>query len=276
MIETPAADSIPWSFLTRYCEVSCRWVASQDGDSGRLAAYRNLTNLIDLRMDLPDHIFLQAATVPVVLPNVRSVSLRLHGLYGSIQALAMPMLEEFNIEFSHLSHTSYLVDPYAAFHPVLCLFPRRCHSPSHVRVLRAMSGSVFPPFDCASALEQFPNLVELSLNIPYVVSNTLVSRLVPHDGNLPLAPKLERIHFPNRSLLHNDCLWQNFVEMLYARFRPTVHGVSRLQTFEFPTDSRAYDFDVVAGLKTLRERNHWDIRVGSDCVFPAWDEWRMC
>ncbi|KAK7055129.1 hypothetical protein R3P38DRAFT_1345416 [Favolaschia claudopus] len=272
MIETSAADSIPWSRLTRYCEVLCRWV---DSEQGRLAAYRKLTSLIDLRMDLADHTFFQAATVPVVLPNLRSVSLRIHAIYGTIQTLAMPMLEEFNIEFSHTRH---LVDPYTgnAIQPVLCLFPRcSSHSRSNLRVFRAMSGSFSPPFDCASALEQFPNLVELSLNVPYMVTNTLISRLVPHDGNLPLAPKLERIHFPNRSLLHNDCLWQNVLDMLYARFRPTVPGVSRLHTFEFPTDSRGYDVDVVAGLKTLRQRNHWDIRVGSDCVFPAWDEWRM-
>ncbi|KAK7027612.1 hypothetical protein R3P38DRAFT_942039 [Favolaschia claudopus] len=199
-------------------------------------------------MDLFDHIFFQAAAVP---------------------ALDMPMLEEFSIEYSHTMHAFY---PYGAIQPMLCLFPYCSHPCSGV--YRAMAGPFDPPFDIGSALEQFPDLVELSLDIPNLISNTLISRLVPRDGKLPLAPKLERIHFPNRSLLHKDCLWQTLVDMLYARFCPTVHGVSRLHTFEFPTDKRSHDVDVVAGLKTLRKRHHWNIKVGFESVFPAWNEWR--
>jgi hypothetical protein len=100
-----------------------------------------------------------------------------------------------------------------------------------------------------------------------------VSRLIPLPHQLPLiGPKLGTIRFSNRSFVDGSCEWQTLVGMLQARFRPTVPGITRLRTFEFSVAELAHDANVTSGLKALRVRNDWDIRVGDECSLPPWEK----
>jgi hypothetical protein len=138
----------------------------------------------------------------------------------------------------------------------------------------------------------FPDLKEIAIDLPNVVSDMFFARLISYRGisipvttgrrtqdlpngvhdQLPLAPKLEIIRLSNRSFIHNGCKWRTLAGMLQARFRPTMPGISPLRTFEFFTDDWANDENVTMALKILRKQNHWDIRVGDECKFPAWDD----
>ncbi|KAK7055111.1 hypothetical protein R3P38DRAFT_2599950 [Favolaschia claudopus] len=271
IVPTSNISNLPLSQLTRYCEIRCSWDQFKDNKQERLSFYRKLTNLKVFRVDAENLNFFQWPTIPVVLRTVRSASLRLRSPYTTIRKLQMPHLEDFSIEYARDRYNAVLSSPFSALQ---ALVPT---PGSQLKILRIHSLISLPACNFAGVLEEhLPNLVELYIDFPNLISNTLVSGFIPHGiGQLPLAAKLEIIHLSNRSFVNRSCPWQTLVDMLQARFRPTVCGVSQLRTFKFQTDTiGSHDVDVVAGLRTLRKRHHWDIRVGPECVFPAWDEWR--
>ncbi|KAF7345086.1 hypothetical protein MVEN_01672200 [Mycena venus] len=257
---------IPWAQLTRYCEIDCSWSYAPVGHQGRLSSYRKLTNLCVLCLRLKNSDFRETDT-PVELPNVRAAALHFFDsrITKITQSFDMPMLEEFSIEYSHVwvdaSNGLDILMPLSS--PRLKFFRARLHSNL------PFNGQHNP--DCT--LEMFPDLREISIDVPHTISDTIVSRLIPYNDQLPLCPKLEIIRLSNKSFATDLCKWQTLADMLQARFRvPVVQGISRLCTFEFSTDEVAHDVNVTTGLKALRKRNQWDIRVGDECRFPAWDE----
>ncbi|KAJ6482912.1 hypothetical protein C8R47DRAFT_1321872 [Mycena vitilis] len=247
---------IPWSQLTQYTEIDCLWGNGGDESARkRLASYRELTNLVVFCLETPE---LGSTDVPVLLPRLRVALFCSSGTV--IESFDMPALEELSMD----SNGSRLYIPTSS----LCLKILR------VRMHRSWSSSY--PLMVAGDLERvlglFADLTELSIDVPYGISDADISRLIPHNGQLPLAPKLHTIRISNWSFIDNSCKWTTLVDMLHARFRPTVQGVSRLRAFDFSTDLSAHDEHVVAGLRALRARYHWGIRAGYECQPPAWDE----
>ncbi|KAJ6542688.1 hypothetical protein B0H19DRAFT_1000363 [Mycena capillaripes] len=261
--------SIPWSQLTRYCEINSpwnHWGLDWHGPSQqRLASYRQLTNLLVLCMDSSSNF--PRMDAPIILPNLRAASFRFSRTTSNVvRSFEMPALEEFSIEYSDFDHSDFGRLRASTFFPT---------SSPRLKVLRVKTQLRYLPSgqgDLEQAFEMFPELTEITIDVPSLMSNTDISRLVPYHGQLPLVPKLEIIRLSNRSFVHNGCEWRTLVDMLQARFRPSVPGISRLHTFEFATDDWSNDRNVMVGLQTLRMRNRWDIRVGGECRFPAWDD----
>ncbi|KAJ7687460.1 hypothetical protein B0H14DRAFT_3055549 [Mycena olivaceomarginata] len=254
---------IPWSQLTRYCEIECDWV---DGNEGRLGSYRKLTNLRSLRMKLSEHRFLETDT-PLIFPDLRAATLDFLLYTHShttklIQSFDMPALEDLTIRYGDA-----LVDP------LPFLIPR---SSPKLKYLRAHAHTSFPyadPDHLARTLELFPGLEEIIIDIPHLITNTDVSRLIPSPHQLPLlGPKLGTIWFSNRSFVDSSCEWRTLASMLQARFQPMVPGITRLRTFEFFAEEFANDANVTSGLQALRLRNDWNIRVGDECSLAPWEE----
>ncbi|KAJ7789722.1 hypothetical protein B0H14DRAFT_3161922 [Mycena olivaceomarginata] len=252
---------IPWNQLTRYCEIGCDWLV---GNGGRLWSYRKLTNLRILRMKLSEYRFLETGT-PLILPNLRAAILDFLLCTHShttelMQSFDMPALEDLTIRYGAL------VDPLRFL--VLRSSPK-------LKYLRAHAHTSFPyadPDHLVRILELFPGLEEIIIDIPHLITNTDVSRLIPSPHQLPLlGPKLGTIWFSNRSFVDGSCEWRTLANMLQARFQPTVPGITRLQTFKFFTEKFSNDAIVTSGLKTLRVRNDWDIRVGDKCSLPSWE-----
>ncbi|KAJ7353666.1 hypothetical protein DFH08DRAFT_857434 [Mycena albidolilacea] len=253
---------IPWDQLTRYCEIRCDWL---DGNDGRLWSYRKLTNLRILRMKLSEYRFLETDT-PLILPNLRAAILDFLLCTHShttelMQSFDMPALEDLTIRYGAL------VDPLRS------LVPR---SSPKLKYLRAHAHTSFPYADpdhhLVRILELFPGLEGIIIDIPHLITNTDVSRLIPSPHQLPLlGPKLGTIWFSNRSFVDGSCEWRTLANMLQARFQPTVPGITRLQTFEFFTEKFLDDAIVTSGLKALKVRNDWDIRVGDECSLPSWE-----
>ncbi|KAF7345104.1 hypothetical protein MVEN_01674100 [Mycena venus] len=246
-------SDIPWSRLTRYCEIDCYWAGTD-----RLASYRRLTNLLVLCLRVDDD-FSQSRVDAVILPNLRAASFHLSRStpIKVVQYFEMPMLEAFSIEHSDAGQFQVGLP---SFSPRLKILRARIHYPP------VIAGNL----ECT--LEMFPDLTELSIDVPYLITNASVSRLVPYNDRPPLASKLEILRLSNRSFRHNSCEWRTLADMLQARFRPTMPGISRLQTFEFPVDKWANDGNVTTALQTLRAQNRWNIKVGGECMFPAWDD----
>ncbi|KAJ7875336.1 hypothetical protein B0H14DRAFT_2716188 [Mycena olivaceomarginata] len=253
---------IPWSQLTRYCEIGCNWPG---GGERRLGSYQKLTNLRILRMKLSEYRFLETDT-PLILPNLRAATLDFLLCIRShttklIQSFDMPALEDLTIQYGDA-----LVDP------LPFLVPR---SSPKLKFFRARAYTTFPSADpdhLVRTLELFPDLEEIMIDIPHLITNTAVSRLIPSPHELPLlGPKLGTIRFSDWSFVDGSCEWRTLVGMLQARFRPTVPGITRLQTFEFSTEF-SNDVNVTSGLKALRVRNNWDIRVGNECSLPPWEK----
>ncbi|KAJ7179583.1 hypothetical protein C8R46DRAFT_1074161 [Mycena filopes] len=241
------SDVVPWAQLTRYCEIDCIWWNT----SVRVECYRHLTNLSvlflkQLRMS-PD------GWTSILLPRLRQATFIFDAL-----ALEMPVLEVMHIK--HAANEYYGSLPLPA-------------SSLRLKILRIqMRYPCITQGGLELALQLFPDLTEIHIDAPNVISDAAISRLVPNrDQLLPLSPRLEVIRLSNRSFVHETCEWRMLVDLLHARFQPTVEGVSALRMFEFVTSDWARDENVAAGLRTLGSRNHWDIRV-SDREFPAWDE----
>ncbi|KAJ6476276.1 hypothetical protein C8R45DRAFT_375475 [Mycena sanguinolenta] len=251
---------IPWSQLTRYCEIDCLW---NPDDLGRLMSYRKLTNLRVLRLRLSN--LLETDTL-LVLPNLRTAWLDFHGYYSqtSIQLFHMPVLEKCTLGLENTRHFDALI-PHSS--PRLKSFRVRVHPTSMWDAPRDLG-------DLGRALEMFPDLEEISLDVPNLISDADISALIPDSSHLPVASKLEILQLSNRSFKNKDCRWQTLVNMLQARFQPPIQGILRLRTFEFFTDDLWYDVNVTSGLWALAERNQWDIRVsyfGPNYLFLQWE-----
>ncbi|KAJ7657888.1 hypothetical protein DFH06DRAFT_1327946 [Mycena polygramma] len=253
-------NAIPWSQLTRYCEVDCEWTANTQE---RLPLYRNLLNLVLLSLavaisqgrETPS--FFDTDTRAVVLPNLRVACFRLNNLTGNniLRCLEMPALEKFSIEDSD-SHRFGSCMPSSS--------PR-------LKVLRVQAQIGYVGHDEEErALGLFPDLTELSIDAPNLITEPEIVLLIPSSGQLALGRKLEIIRLSNASFFHQGCWWDTLLAMLRARFRPTVEGISQLRTFEFSTDAGGDDQHVTAGLRTLGAQNHWDIRLRR-YGFAAWD-----
>jgi hypothetical protein len=217
-------------------------------------------------MKLSEYRFLETDT-PLILPNLRAATLdfllRIHSHTTKlIQSFDMPALEDLTIRYGDA-----LVDP------LRFLVPR---SSPKLKYLRAHAYTSFPygePSHLDHTLELFPDLEEIIIDIPHLITNTAVSRLIPSPHQLPLlGPKLGTIWFSNRSFVDGSCEWRTLVGMLQARFWPMVPGITRLRTFEFFTEEFSNDANVTSGLKALRVRNDWDIRVGDECSLPPWEK----
>jgi hypothetical protein len=217
-------------------------------------------------MKLSEYRFLETDT-PLILPNLRAATLDFLLCTHShttklIQSLDMPALEDLTIRYGDA-----LVDP------LRFLVPR---SSLKLKYLRARAYTSLPygePGHLDHTLELFPDLEEIMIDIPHLITNTAVSRLIPSPHQLPLlGPKLGTIWFSNRSFVDGSCEWRTLVGMLQARFRPTVPGITRLRTFEFFTDEFSNDANVTSGLEALGVRNDWDIRVGDECSLAPWEE----
>ncbi|KAJ7041232.1 hypothetical protein C8F04DRAFT_173183 [Mycena alexandri] len=243
---------VPWSRLTRYCEIDCTWEFDWLEGTGRLASYRQLTQLCTfcLESDTP------AAMEPLLLPNLRAAFFAFRGSYGSpfegIQSFEMPMLELFSLRYPYALELSDCVPAYS---------PR-------LKVLRAQIECVDGP-DMEHVMKTFPDLTELTIDIPSFISNADILRLIPFHDELPLNPKLQIIRLSNRSFVHNRCHWKTLVHLLQARFRPAMGGMSALRTFEFSTDLSS-DENVITGLKALAVENRWNIIVRNKIEFLPW------
>ncbi|KAJ6526629.1 hypothetical protein DFH09DRAFT_1285884 [Mycena vulgaris] len=248
------SSHIPWSQLTRYREINCWWDESEPTD--RLASYRQLENLIILRLDVLHQWLLPETMVSGVslsFPKLRVASFRFHCITNIdvLQSFDMPVLEVVSVDGFG---TSLSISG-----PLPCL-----------KILRAR----IPLRECEDAaehiLEMCPALTELALDGPDLISNHLISRLTSNSDEPPICPKLQTIRFSNRAFLHNECKWTTFLEMLRARFKPTMETISPLRAFEFYVGRHA-DETVVTSLKLLRRRTQWDIKVGDECKWPEWD-----
>ncbi|KAJ7482203.1 hypothetical protein B0H11DRAFT_2022057 [Mycena galericulata] len=255
---------IPWAQLTRYLEDGCTW----DWTAERWSSYRKCRNLCVLRLRVSSPLFTttapQSEEAIVLFPRLRAASFFFHsssrtGLAKGLQLFEMPALEVFSIKGPHQSQSNFF-------------------SPRHSIHLKVLRIDIEEPmmdmqaWDAEHILELYPNLTEISLNAPDTISNAAISGLIPHNGRLPLAPKLQIIRFPNRSYIHESCQWETLVELLRSRFQPTVDGVATLRSFEFLTDEWAQDEMVSTSLKRLGKEENWDIRVGEECSVLNWDD----
>ncbi|KAJ7657900.1 hypothetical protein DFH06DRAFT_456695 [Mycena polygramma] len=247
---------IPWSQLTQYSEIDCSWstINRRQTHRERVASYRQLTNLTTFC--LWTSFF--TVTEPVVLPRLRVASFYTDS--DTMRSFEMPVLEELSMDLSPRR------------------VPFQVPSSPRLKILRVRINTVLsnpPNFagDLERALELLPDLVELSVEFSDLITNTDISRLIPYNGQLPLAPKLEIIWFTNGSFIHESCKWTTLADMLQARFQPEIQGVSQLRSFELPKGYSVFEDDnVVAGLKALRARHHWNIRVDDECEVPTWDD----
>ncbi|KAJ7145778.1 hypothetical protein C8R44DRAFT_655707 [Mycena epipterygia] len=263
-VEMPPTDSvlIPWSRLTRYCEIDCSWPWASPLE--RVASYRQLTNLDALCLSLSSRDpFLEGILVEtrILLPNLRVASFRscssLCPMSDFTKFLDMPVLEAFSIH--GLSTNEFN----------LCLPD---FSP-HLKILRVQINDLSARDVTAErALEMFPDLTEITLDAPDLITDHAISRLTPRLDQSPLCRQLEIIRFANKSFVNKNCKWTTLVEMLQARFKPTVDGVSPLRLFEFQPDEWVNDKMVAASLKALKVQTRWDIRVGDWCKMPHWDD----
>ncbi|KAJ7777600.1 hypothetical protein DFH07DRAFT_876837 [Mycena maculata] len=242
---------IPWSQLTRYREEDCGWLDPVE----RLASYRQLTNLLVFRLKWAAQRF-QTPAEALLFPSLRVASLQLSMRLGEklVPLLDMPVLQSFSIEIEGDACQLHLCLP---------------HSSPHLKVLRVTMLTCIG--DAERAFEMFPDLTEIALDSPYIISDNILSRLIPYPDRPPLSPKLELIRFSNRSFLHNDCKWETLVELLRARFRPTIDGIASLHTFEFPTGLGVRDEVVISSLKRLRKKEHWNIKVDEECRHLNWE-----
>ncbi|KAJ7778548.1 hypothetical protein B0H16DRAFT_890259 [Mycena metata] len=243
---------IPWSQLTRYCEIDCAWWSSQ------LASYRQLTNLVELSLKLYHEPERDGA--PILLPRLRKASFDFDRWAPDfVQSLEMPALEVLRIKHAANENHSSLPVPLSSPHLKIL----------HIQI-RYMSAS---RGELERALERYPDLTEITIDAPDVISNTDIMRLIlSRNQSFLLAPKLEIMRLSNRSFIHRACEWRTLRNMLEGRFQPTMEGLSTLQTFELATNDWAMDENVTVALKQLGSRNQWDIRTSHQPDFPAWDE----
>ncbi|KAJ7657907.1 hypothetical protein DFH06DRAFT_1197470 [Mycena polygramma] len=258
---------LPWSRITRYREYDCWWSGAEE----RFASYRRLTDVHVLCLEVRNLPAYRHLNPPMLFPNLRDASFRFTDTTdpftdttstdASLSFLEMPALENLSFEYSGPG-------PFKLRSSI----PRSSPCLKVLRVRAQLHYRSMAQGDLESAFELFPHLTEISIDVPNVISTADLARLIPYDGHLPLAPKLEIIRFSNKSFVHTRCEWRTLLGMLQARFKPTMRGITRLRHFEFSTDEWSNDENVVAGLKTLRRQNGWDIRVAEECKFPAWDE----
>jgi hypothetical protein len=256
---------IPWSQLTRYCEIYCSWEQQE-----RLASYRQLTNLRVLHLRFPSYetgAFRLSESAPSVFPHLCSASFYFRNggptAQEVIQFFDMPALEVFSVHYD--------------VGTLRLILPRSTPRLKILRIHLHEFNSTILTEEAERALEMLSSLTEIAFIGPSLVSNRLVSRLTPYRDRLPLCPNLEIIRLSNRSFVHNDCMWTTLLGMLCARFEPTMEGISRRRKFEFHPDrwAEANDQQVVDALKRLRNEIRWDIRVGDECRMPDWDDMHL-
>ncbi|KAF7373365.1 hypothetical protein MSAN_00546100 [Mycena sanguinolenta] len=171
---------IPWSRLTQYNELGCSW------DGNRLSSYRQLTNLLVLRLrfDQLDDDFPELNST-VVFPNLRTACFHFSNNHASaiqvLQHFEMPVLEAFSIEHYHVSQFD------------ICL-------PSSSSRLKVFRATVHYPYtmenDLHRVLEMFPHLTELSIDVPHLVTDMAIARLTSYKE---VASDLGLLRLSNRS-----------------------------------------------------------------------------
>ncbi|KAJ7160725.1 hypothetical protein C8R46DRAFT_955552 [Mycena filopes] len=248
-----ASLSLPWPQLLRYREQRCTWTSL----SQLSAAYGGLVNLRELWWECPRLLFrLAIPDKSFLLPNLRVA--RFHFDDDGVdlpRTLVMPVLQAFSIETSTRTHF------------------RSClpTSSPDVKILQLRIDG-FLQSNLTYALAMFPEITQLTLDARHghLISNADVSDLIPMLGQPTLAPHLGILRLSNRSFRNKECQWTTLADMLHARFRPTVHGVTPLRRFDFFTGPCSNDLHVATALTNLGRQNRWDIRVVSEAEFPAW------
>ncbi|KAJ6482922.1 hypothetical protein C8R47DRAFT_1133180 [Mycena vitilis] len=248
---------IPWSRLTRLCEMDCSMRES-------LESYRKLDALLELCLDIRDF---PPTSAPIIFPNLRAASLRISTTANTkvVQCFEMPVLEHFSIEYPGPSHSNSSCGHAGLHYPT---------SSPHLKVLRIRARACYLHpghhlFKLEHALKLFPNLTEITIDVHSLISQSDISRLTPDHTQLLLVPKLEIMRFSEKSFVNEDCQWRTLLEMLHARFEPTVAGVSPLRRFETSTEKWSVDTIVTRGLKPS-EKPVW-----AGMLKPAqiWSNW---
>ncbi|KAJ7269524.1 hypothetical protein C8J57DRAFT_1322220 [Mycena rebaudengoi] len=251
---------IPWSQLTRYSERYCVW----SNDGVRWAAYRQLTNVVVLLLDLSAG---EQLTHPpescVLLPNLQTAWFNLvpQEIYA-VDQFDMPAL-----------HTLSILQEYVHKRPRRFnrIFPHPENAPN-LKDLRIRSDHVIHRSEESACrlLDDFPELRTLYIDIGEIISTRFVTKLTPSRDGLSVLPKLEVLRLTNWSFIHQDCLWTTLAAMVQGRFRPFPDsGVRPLRTLRFfaRTEWRPNNYKdpvVFAGLENLRWAEGLDIHTGRD------------
>ncbi|KAJ7026473.1 hypothetical protein C8F04DRAFT_1268118 [Mycena alexandri] len=210
--------SFPWIQLLKYEEAHCRWPS---GWGDRWSSYSQLLNVIDLSIEFDPQFPANPPSDTLLLPRLGKARIILFGKQHFLHLFEMPNLH--TLIFEHHSH-SFSEDNNQA--PTIHL----PHPIGSLRVLQIVvdgNHSPRPSINLSNMLGDSPSLKLLSISIPHLVVDTLVTSLLPSEHQSPLGQKLETVclrgsRFNNR---------RDVNRMLQFRFEPQAENATRMRSF---------------------------------------------
>ncbi|KAJ7072769.1 hypothetical protein C8F01DRAFT_1105150, partial [Mycena amicta] len=281
---------LPWLGLTEFSESSSFFSFGDMSLAEKLSTYSRLSNLVVLRLNLclriDSH---QRPSNPITMPHLRIACFSYHMIYSSSRNKDImvffdtPVLEACSIESTRQTSDS-----------LSQLLPR---SP-HLRILRLslLKPTKLQCHEIQSALRMYPELSELSIDIPSRISSAFLREMSGAVAqHRPLFPKLHTLRISDRSLLYDDPSdeWTTMKDLVVclvkSRFCPGLSSSAmlRFRLVDVPSTTEHWPSaseedaekvlwgarqDVHTALNQIREESGWDIKFGNECTLPRWDD----
>ncbi|KAJ6490717.1 hypothetical protein C8R47DRAFT_457180 [Mycena vitilis] len=255
--DVPCLEGIPWSQLTKYHEYECSW---KPDDTRFWDIVRQLTNVVDLRAGF---VALSRLDDPVRLPGLRWASFEIRRQREEeftfdelLDDFDLPVLEGLNLKLYR-------------DHPADVLYP----IPDGLRALKTLRlcGTVkISKGALKHILTSIPTLTDLSVEMEGISGRCLFALLSYGNKDVTLVPGLQALRitpFDNRSGAFTLLL-----DMLRIRFEGLPVGSSPLRLFSFSTRLHGTPPLILDGLRALKDREGWDIRIDENRRRDFWRE----
>ncbi|KAJ7685574.1 hypothetical protein DFH06DRAFT_46762 [Mycena polygramma] len=211
--------SIPWAQLTRYCENSCTWLASdgQVDERVRWHSYRRLSDVVDLCIQFSPLIGTRDREDPsILLPKLQHA--RFSYGRGLLQYFNMPILQSLSYD------KFYYWDAEGAIP----------HLPRHLKVLRLRGNPTLNGGCFKDILVRCPELVEIFIDVPSITPQDLMATLIPSQDQPALGAKLEVLRVGGLEFGHEDSSDEQNYEHIQRMIRFRFQGcetLSRMRAF---------------------------------------------
>ncbi|KAJ7706923.1 hypothetical protein B0H17DRAFT_572757 [Mycena rosella] len=249
---------IPWSQLKRYHEYDCSWYPDC---TRQWAIIEQLTSVVDFGgafYGVSDSDF------TIEMPNLRLASLAVDW-----RADELTIEEVLNcFDFPHLEGLNLKL---MTNHPydVLCPVPGELKA---LKILRLCGALAISNTSLKSILTEIATLTDFSVEMRGIDATYLFTLLTPGaDSASVLVPRLQALRLTEFTC--EDGTLIAFLAMLQARFSG-VAGVefTLLRLFTLWMGPKNKAASVLDSLKTLKERQGWDIRLDQECTRDFWTE----
>ncbi|KAJ6531156.1 hypothetical protein B0H19DRAFT_1273372 [Mycena capillaripes] len=254
-------EGVPWSQLTRYHEYECSW---RPDDTRFWDILGRLTNVVDLRAGFVSVSGLDHA---VHLPQLRFASIEIRRHVLRLEEFTIDeLLEDFDLPRLEGLNLKLQKD-----HPPDVLYPVADELRA-LKTLRLCGPVKISKATLKHMLTAIPTLTDFSVEMEGISARDLFLLLNPGSKYSTLVPNLQAL----RITQFENCsgAFEALLDMLRVRFRgiPTRGDFSPLRLFSFFTRLHTTPSLILDGLRSLKQRGGWDIRIDDDWRGDFWKE----